>query len=99
MVTSAVSQPQKTENLAYAVIPVSFALWIAGVFPSLGDNQLATAAIIAGFLTLLIFETGPDEWWVKRKYRRLNDDIRRDGRRQLLAWNAKFETWIMIISV
>ena len=63
--------PEKTENLVYAILPVSIGLWIASRATANIIDSLGMVAIFAGLGSVLLYELGLDElairWWYRRR--------------------------------
>ncbi len=90
---SAVAHPSKLENMIYTLFPIALAIWVIGMVPWFAGHELEAAAAIAAFLTLLLFESGLDEWFAKNSYRRMSLESHQGLRRNLLSWNARLRSW------
>lgn len=93
--------PERTESWYYSILPIVLAIW--SLFRvSLGQDQSSSILLIEHlsliglsltFLALLLYESGIDEWVVKKYYRRRSPGLQLESERLFLFFNMYLESW------
>jgi hypothetical protein len=66
---SAIAPVEKTENLIYAILPVSLGLLIGSILFDDSTLWLSTLAIVSPIFTILLYEIAPDEKRIEKQFR------------------------------
>ena len=106
MALTTIALPSKSENLIYALLPLSIALWFLALWSSaiiaepelpqeLPDlaQSLGLVAVFISLSSVLLYEVSPDEWFVKWLYRRRAGQKSLFQRYGFLLWRYYYRTW------
>ncbi len=93
MAMSALAPTEKSEHLIYTILPLSLSLCLVSFLATSLEQYLSIITIVTPIATIILYEIGPDDWWVKRKYRKMILQDLNKLARSYLAVQLLIQSW------